>query len=722
MDALPLHAFADIADHVPWLGRNMPSWLSATSATMLSLSRIVSLHETSGLQAKCVSDISAFAQEPVNRACILRHVLLGAVAHGRLSLCRFLLPLMFSTFRRQPTYNQVVHFFMMAYRAKFAQKLLCTAARNGHVHTCRWLYKCLRPLSRNLDSDNILPGSDNSIPNLGVPDEYLRHNIHLLFVKVASRGYLPVCQWLHNTFRLTNQQAHFNHSVAFRMAASNGHILVCDWLMSTFPISDAQQSFNIQHYYGHVLLALGQQGHLDMVIWLHQKLPAIFCCILDLMRTVRLACHHGHWPLCQWLLQLPDLDLSEQEDFKVELLKLSVKNGQSLTCANLLHKFWPNGIDTPFFAALLLLATKSINTQDIKLEICQTLDMARKNKHDSITLSSGPEYRKTLLASAKCGHLELCQWLLNQLDSSQEDNDHVQHIETQDHERMRGDMFLKALKHGHIYVANQLESFGITMIGGLNLHRALSNMAQNGLLDACIWSLVKFGYDALSFVSTWMLQKALFHGHLDVCRWLQATFEIDFETIWRCCNTDTLRQLVRLGSVSMIQWLTETISNRPRDDPEEEASDIGKANEGDRRDIWRSLVLACLLYPLSCNPFVLAARLGHQPLCEWMLQHHGHKLTGRDKLMALKEALSCDHLALCQWLYPHVSADLPKNPRLCDELSVMLGQRKPAGRLWTFLMLQKAGRRSRSWMEGAIKPLFDHGDWDVCLFALNECL
>jgi len=120
--------------------------------------------------------------------------------------------------------------------------VLLGGAAHGHLEVCQWLHETF---------------------GLTIEDARGYNNCALRFA--AQYGHLEVCQWLHKTFCLTPADARADNNYALSAAAGNGHLGVCKWLRATFALTpaDARAGNNW------ALRCAAKNGHLAVCQWFH---------------------------------------------------------------------------------------------------------------------------------------------------------------------------------------------------------------------------------------------------------------------------------------------------------------------------------------------------------------------------------------------------------------------------------------------------------------------
>lgn len=739
MDRLPAHILADVADLVPWLGRTMPAWLHANHATASSLLRIMRLHGTAGLPAKCVADIRVFAPDfgvhsAPRKTCLFRHVLLGAAMSGRLSLCRFLLPFVLSGFElareldpltpwmSDPGNAKTLSWVFVLFKEHFFCKLLGAATRHGHLHICRWLHCMLNLLSTHAYKDtpwaHLVPKTD------------LHDKIHILVVTAATRGHLELCQWLHTTFQPSNEEALRNRDSLFFGALKAGHVHICQWVHDTLSLSE----FSLRNCASPIILSqLCARGHANMAVWLQNTFLVPFqnLSLVTLRDMLRHATENGHLAMCQWVLQLsnrdvlrdvpafPDHSVVVNDDtFVFDLMSLSVQRGHVGVFTFLLGA--PSTCSVDRVDDLVLVAAKSNVPDAIKVAMC---DAALRSKGDQH--GAKPDYTQALKEASSHGDLALCQWLYVRSSST-----HWASTEADARIfELHGKLFMRALSHGHISVAAWLDSMQLSIRNPYKLTCMFRDMVNNGHLDACKWVYEQCDYSGE--FSGWIfdrLHNAMLKARVDICMWLTRTFPVDAALAWNTyANSGKMYRIVKRGDVRMCCWLIDLITSMA-DTRKEHAVGVGVKKDGldpvttwAYEEFWVELrgSFVTHYFPNRATPLELAAKLGYLDMCRWITHHYPGEV--RDAVStAFRHAVESDHLAVCRHLYPMLKSEVLAYYTICRDLylETRFKLSKPT-RLWLFLVLQQHKSFRPAWPAPALQPLFERGDWDVCLYVLG---
>ena len=182
------------------------------------------------------------------------------------------------------------------------QKALGLAARNGHIKVLRWLHDTFR---------------------LTADDARAYDNYALRYA--ARYGSLEVLKWLKEMFGLTGEDARDFDNDALGMSAENGHLEVLKWLKETFGLSavDARADDN------YALRKASENGHLEVLKWLKETfgLTAVDARADD-NYALRYAAKYGSLEVLKWLKETFGLTVDDARADDNDALVGAAENGQ----------------------------------------------------------------------------------------------------------------------------------------------------------------------------------------------------------------------------------------------------------------------------------------------------------------------------------------------------------------------------------------------------------
>lgn len=214
-----------------------------------------------------------------------------------------------------------------------------------------------------------------------------------------------------------------------------------------------------------------------------------------------------------------------------------------------------------------------------------------------------------LLAAAKAGDLEYCQWHAKFFVK----------IETP------VGVLLAAASRGHLHVCKwaaaqlgdcdrNLRDFRCSMA------EAWANAAKGGHMDVCVF--LDSVHDFSPQEGSGAMSGAALSGHWDICKWLRSKMNLDEMNIHSGARRWWLVQAAKNGNPDMGKWFV-------------------KVCELSKKNVRKSQALC------------FAAAHGNVSFCKWLAKDQGlHKGNVRmwHAPLALANAAECGHLATCQWL------------------------------------------------------------------------
>jgi hypothetical protein len=492
-----------------------------------------------------------------------------------------------------------------------------------------------------------------------------------------------------------------------------GHVAVCRWVLDTFPSPEPQSPLLVSLG----LIRIAEKGHLDMANWLHGQYPALFCGTAQTPRAMmNAAVQAGQLAVCQWVLRLAGTDLQDSKAM-LAWIRTSVVVGHVDVCSYLLSAL-PADAEALSLADLVLMVVKCTSMTDAtRLAMCECLATF-------LPASPKPDLTQAMKVAAKKGDLAMCQWLYVRSSST-----HWTKTESDMHIfQVHGKLFVRALRHGHIPVAVWVDSMQMK-IRHYKLFRVFSDMARNGHLAALVWAHEQCDYiGAFVHSETSLLMSAMFNVQVNVCEWIMQTFPVDAEAAWHGYrNSGATFLIVKRGDVRMCCWLIDFAASVYAANPQSFC--VNGAEPIDARawayqQFWaelRSSLIRHYRHRHNEAALGLAASLGHLEMCQWIAQHYPTEVQHRSHVVedAFSRALQHNHLHVCRWLYPFVAPVLLTHPILCRQLYTNTASLPKATRLWLYLILQRTRTFVHTSGESMVMwPLFERGDWDVCLFLL----